>query len=850
MSKNFLVYKSSAGSGKTFILAKTYLQIALSKPQPEHFSQILAITFTVKAAAEMKERIIRYLSLLAHPTELGPDAQALKASLMKELKLSDEMLQSRSQELLTTILHNYGQFSVLTIDKFVNRLVRSFAAELGFTTDFDIELDVQRLALETVENLLEEAGAEPDISELLLSFLRYQIENDKSWKIETPLATLARHMASEEFYFQAQKLEGLSPSRVFKLKKEIEKRTAAFKQNIKELGQAALKLVGESGLTVDDFYRKKTGIIGYFQKAVDTDLTKLMTPNSYVLATVEEGKWSSKGENPNIEAIKGRLLDIYASLQEQLEEAPTIKFLEALSTSLFTLGLINELRVCFEQVKEDENVQLLSDFYQTISTNIILERAPFIHERIGNRFKHLLIDEFQDTSILQWQTFLPLIENGLGENHTSMVVGDVKQSIYRFRGGEPELFQSLKEDEEVLPGFLRQQINQQKLNENYRSSATIVDFNNRLFKLLTEAILTDNAAEIYSDFAQIPVKKDEGWIEVKLMHEDMENWSKQIQEWIQHNVSERGYRYSDICLLFHRNDHASQFATMLLEAGIPVVSDESLLLSNDPKIQAIIATLEAAYKGSDTFVLARWLAKLEQVEALKSSLHQTIQSVQAMRRKDFSRAAKIAEINLDERSLRSGTTYDQVLLVTRALKLDETDPFIRKLFDLTLEYEQTAKYLQIPFLQHWEEVGHKLSIDLTEGNAVRVMSIHKSKGLQFPIVILPLLGSKFTKLTNDRLWVNLEHTELELNTALLDTKSLRSTPFEELHDYELQKSQVDQLNVLYVALTRAEHKMYLMAKKPEGDKHWIEPPELASIAMLDEWNTETENLQIGNDRSR
>lgn len=850
MSKNFLVYKSSAGSGKTFVLAKSYLKIALSKSSPEQFSQILAITFTVKAAAEMKERIIRYLSEIINATNLGADTLTMKRLLMAELQVSDKELTEKCKALLTAILHNYGQFSVLTIDKFVNRLVRSFAAELGFTSDFEIELDVQRLSTETVEELLLKAGVDPGISKLLLDFLYHQIENDKSWKIETPLALLARHLTSEEFYFQAKKLEGLSPSKVFELKKSLSEQVKEFKKTTQRIGKEALEIVSTSGLSADDFYRKKTGIIGYFEKALEPDLLKLTTPNSYVLATVNDNKWYTGSTNGAIDAIKEKLLRCFNNLQEHLEGAANIKFIEALSTSLFSLGLINELRSSFEVVKEQQNIQMLSDFYQTISTNIIKERAPFIYERIGNRFKHVLIDEFQDTSILQWHTFLPLIQNGLAENHQSMVVGDVKQSIYRFRGGEPALFQSLAPDSELIPPFLKLQIQKETLNFNYRSSPTIIGFNNQLFAELKSTILTEENQDLYEDFFQESVKDQEGWVEAKLLHDDLDDWFDQVIQWIEHNIKDCRYKYEDICLLFHRNDHASAFANALIQEGIPVVSDESLLLTNDPRIQAIITTMEATNNGSDVFVLAKWLAKLDQIGALKGNLHSSIKALKSQKRKDFNKAATLAEIDLQDRKLRAGTTFEQVLSISRALDLDETDPFIRKLLDFALEYEQTAKYLQTPFLNHWQEKGEKLSIDLAAGNAVRVMSIHKSKGLQFPIVILPLLGCKFTKLTNDQLWIDLENKGLGLDTALIDTRSLRSTTFEPLYDAELERSQTDQLNVLYVGLTRAEQKMYLLIKKPESEKHWIEPMELAPLAKVDGWNEESMSLQLGIDRNR
>lgn len=846
MSEKFVVFKSSAGSGKTFTLALTYLKIALSKSTPDQFRQVLAITFTVKAAAEMKERIIRFLSGISNQRE-SDEIKTVVRILCEETGLNSEELHQKSSALLESILHNYEQFAVMTIDKFVNRLVRSFASDLGFTNDFEIELDTQRIADQTVDQLLTELESNQKLSQMLIEFLEHQVSNDLSWRLENQLSSLTTKLSTEEFYLKSKAIEHLSLDDFSRIQNDMSKKVRSYKSQVQKLGNETLELIAKRGLSMDDFYRKKTGIYSYFKAASQFDLNRLIHPNSYVQQTINDGKWYTGDSHGGIDAI---LPDLEQKLSEILELAgkgPRIKLMMSVGSSLYSLAVIHELRRCFEAVKEDENVQLLSDFYQTITERILEERAPFIYERIGNRFKHILIDEFQDTSLLQWKCFQPLIENTLAENNLNIIVGDEKQSIYRFRGGEPALFQSMNEEESDIPSFLKPHLSVNRLDTNYRSNETIVAFNNSFFEQLADQFLLENQKSVYGTLKQNAIKKAEGLVNLEVIENEEDAWINKVESWIQHNVSNCGFQYGDVALLFHTNDHASAFAQGLLERNIPVISDESLLLKNDPSVQLIISTIRAGLFDSEPFLLIHWLAKAEQLKKLQGNFHNLASEVKKLKRSTFDKTAQLAGISLRSDQFRKGHTYDQILIICRAFKLDEESAFIRKLLDFALEYEHGAKFLQKSFLNFWEQEMNGLSIDLSPQNAVRIMTIHKSKGLQFPIVILPLLGLNFGKVTHSSKWIDLSNQDLGLDTALIELNKLSDTPVEAELIQEQQQSFLDQLNALYVAFTRAEKKLYGLIKPSRKKEGLMDPEEMEVLTNLDGWDGDSASLTQGSD---
>ncbi len=516
ISKNFQVYKSSAGSGKTFTLARKYLNVILSHKDPNYFKRILAITFTVKAAHEMKERILAYLSGFAGNKTDRSDIQAMINLLEDDLQISQEEISARSNRILNRLIQHYGEFSVITIDKFVHRLVRLFSSDQGLTSNFEVEIDQQQITERVSAELFSRVCDEKDITEIILSYVKHQTTRDKSWNVSGSIENLIYQLTDEDFFLNARNFETLDWESTSDILNWIDQRVEQCKNQVIEIGNTAINQAENLGLTYSDFYFGKTGIFGYFSKAKEGNLEYVWSPNSRVVATIEENKWASKSAPDHVLGIVEAWQSQYHKIEQIHDEIGNCLLLINLKSQVFRMALIGYLRQILQSVKEEDNQQLLSDFYQILSENFSEEATPFIYERIGQRFQHIMIDEFQDTSKLQWLNLIPLVENALAEGNSTLIVGDAKQSIYRFRGSEPQQFVELPTVARESQLLFTSEYESHVLEFNYRSAPSIIKFNNRFFKDLVNA-LPQSLASTYKDVAQKHIKKDGGSVRFDLV---------------------------------------------------------------------------------------------------------------------------------------------------------------------------------------------------------------------------------------------------------------------------------------------------------------------------------------------
>lgn len=842
--KRFLVYKSSAGSGKTFTLARVYLALVLGNKATDYFKKILAITFTVRAAAEMKERIISYLSAMSGASGRN-DTESMIGLLRSDTGLNDEEIRQRSGQILNAILHSYSEFSILTIDKFAHRLIRSFSSDLGLTPDFEVEIDQGRINDLVVESLFEKAGKGDDLTRLLLQFIEHQLQEDKSWDIQNHILETANELNSEEFFLKSPAFKGLMAKDVTRLKSWIEHELEAFYEKVSRPAREALENIKSSGLTAEDFFHGTSGIYGYFLAAATRNHKKL-EPNSWVLKTIGEGKWQSGTKNPVVLTRSEGLEQKFHEIQNALQNLPRIRFLQGLMGTIFTMGLVEELRTLFLEVKTTENIQTLQDFYRMISQKFSAEQTPFIYERLGNRYAHILIDEFQDTSLLQWQNIVPLVENSLSEGQVSLVVGDVKQSIYRFRGSEPSQFLQLPNVGRQSDLLFAEEYNEQVLIHNYRSAKSIVQFNNRFFESLVGNVLEHSLSGIYNDLKQTAVSPETGSVTFRFVSEIpdtdkrelfLDCFDQRINELLDQNI-----RLGDICILFHRNSDASYMAAGLLEKGYHVVSEESLLLEHNPEVQLLISTLCAHRFADDPFYQQRWLSRLKLMEFVTESEYHSKAQELKQHKLDFKELSRALNLELDLRQMEHGDSFSMLYYLSGFFKLNREGPFISKLLDFALDFEHSGTFLKYSFLAHWETKQSKLSIELQDGqNAIRIMTIHKSKGLEFPAVLIYLPELQFDRLTKDYAWMTSGLDIPELDSALMKVQQLKNTPFQEIYDEELAKSTLDKINILYVAMTRARSHMDIFSLEKGGQP---KSKELQFITQWPEWNAEKLMLQF------
>ena len=357
--------------------------------------------------------------------------------LSEECNISKEQIGQRSKVILSHLLQNYGDLSVLTIDKFIHRIVRSFASDLGYQPDFEIEINGSQLADQVVEGIMADVGIDDHLSKLLIEYSLVQSLDDKAWDITSVLLSLTRELNSEEYFLSFDQKKKLQMADVPETSAWLHEQIRNTEQLLSEFGKRAIDLISDSGLESTDFHQGKKGIAGFFDKCAAGNLEYAVNPNSYVNKSINEGVWQSTGKHPMVLEIQSELERITREILSLTSDIRNAIFYSKLTSQLYSVALIGEIQSRLTSIKSEHNKQLLSDFYRSISEKLGDELSPFIYERLGNRYAHILIDEFQDTSILQWSSLQPLLINSLAEGNSTLVVGDAKQSIYRFRGSDP-----------------------------------------------------------------------------------------------------------------------------------------------------------------------------------------------------------------------------------------------------------------------------------------------------------------------------------------------------------------------------------------------------------------------------
>lgn len=830
---NFIVYKSSAGSGKTFTLVKEYLKLALKDKHDlsSAFKGILAITFTNKAASEMKSRIIKALKELA-----SDDNKALMSILVKEMNISEEELQQRASHVLSQILHHYSDFSIGTIDSFTHRIIRTFALDLKLPVNFQIEMDTESVFTKIISLLINKLGQDDLITDYLVRFSLTQVEENKSWDPEKGLYQIINELNKEGKKDLIDKLNKFSIKDFEHIKEQLEAEIKNYYSTLSLIGNDALQLIQKSGVSVEDFYQKKSGIVGFFNKLINlknnSEPYKKNLINSYVKDTIENDKWYTSSKSTNsavIENIKHQLIDLYHKAVLFIDENQE-KFIvySSIKSHIHAIGLVNELAKLIEEYKKEENILFISEFNERISNVVSSEPTPFIFERLGERYKHFLLDEFQDTSNLQWHNMLPLVDNALGNGNLNLIVGDGKQSIYRWRNADVKQFVNLPsiENPKLNPiitereSALKRNFKEQFLDTNFRSDSVVVDFNNSLFDYLSKTVLSTDYEKIYHNQKQLSKKPANGYVSIDFPQQIKDDENDDINtiyalNYIKQAIND-GYDYKDICIIVRKNSEGNQTANYLINQKIPVVSSDSLLLANSPEIKLITAFISYLINHQDLISASSILNYLYQEKKINEE-----QFVSALRELNIYKKKTLHEllnqfgINIEFEKLFSSNLFDTCIEIINAFGLNHKNPiYIRFFLDEILAYLQNHTSNHHAFLTWWEKRSEKASLVIPEGvNAVNIMTIHASKGLEFPVVISPFMSGNAIK--DDTIWVELDSEKLDLPVALLKTgKKIELTRFKDTSVDEQQQQILDTLNVLYVNFTRAVDRLHIISPIP------------------------------------
>ncbi|MDL2314918.1 UvrD-helicase domain-containing protein [Bacteroidales bacterium OttesenSCG-928-C19] len=835
--KKFKVYKSAAGSGKTYTLVKEYLKIVLK--DTGKYNRILAITFTNKAANEMKNRIIESLSEIATLKE-QPE-KGLAKDLLDEINIPFEQLKTNAETVLQNILHNFSDFAISTIDSFTHRIVRTFAFDLNLPLNFNIELDNEVIVDQAVDALMERIGHDEEISKILLEFTFSKLQDDKNWHIDRDLKQQAKQLQKEGVEQHLDKLKSVTIDEFASIAKLQRKENQLLKEEIKNIGKNFFNQINKQGLSESDFHQGSRGICGLFSKIEKFEGKEI--PFSQTLQNIIENKQFSKpkgAQNVQIEELSPTILQwVNSFLEKQKQYISRKLFLE----NLYAVAVLNELNQLIEGYSRDEKVLHISEFNKRISKIVLEEPVPFLYERIGERYQHYLIDEFQDTSVLQWQNLLPLLENGLAQNHFSMIVGDSKQAIYRFRQGEVEQFEMLpevyqKDDNPYLEErehTLIQHYELDVLKYNFRSKRNIVEFNNELFKVVAETYLGENYKKIFlgdeskddPGVEQLVIKED-GYVQVEFLEKEeyTENTCEKVFQSIVASLRD-GYQMKDICILTRANKDLTVLSEYLSkkeinQQPISLASDESFKLNSSTKIRFIISVLE--YLNQPTIQTPQ-LQILEYLIELKKVKQNEIIPYFQKKNIPFETFLKKAGYDITVLSAYSTSLYDTCEKIIRLFSLNEpSDIYVAAFLNSIASYAKTNEQNIGAFLQWFSENKDKLSAKSSEDlNAVHLMTIHKSKGLGYPVIIYPFADSKSN--TTFDLWMETDKDVFSIPTGLITTKKeVASSCFSERFSEEKEKAMLDMVNVLYVALTRAKDRMYIYCSKPSEKEDAVNYP--------------------------
>lgn len=860
----FTVYRASAGSGKTFTLVKEYLRICLQSDDIEKYRHILAITFTNKACNEMKERIIRTLHGFSGE---GKTDKIMLQKLAKESGKTEEEIRDFSAKMLQKMLQDYSALSISTIDSFIHKVIRSFAYELDIPHNFEVHLERDELLDAIVANVLDEVSddEQQEITKALIEFTESKIDESSGWNIESALRDFASELLREDSFLQLEKVAAIPPEKITKLIKQLRVTTSAFEQKINIFGTQILDLIASQGLTADDFSYKKSGIFGYFVRLKNFP-EKDLEFGARGLAVLETGKWTSSKDLmviDKIDAIKEQLHSLILTVhQYENEYAPQYYLAKLIAKNINQIRVAEAISRALAKVKDDKNILPVNEFQTIISAIVSEQEAPVIYERIGERYDSILIDEFQDTSLLQFRNLLPLIENAQFKSEDSLVVGDAKQSIYRFKGGEaqqlvdlPLIYGSdtneiLKSREIAINNYKTQT---ETLKANYRSRQNVIEFNNEFYNTIAK---TDNYIErIYENHKQefLP-EKTEGYVRIEAV--ENENPKDQKAQRILEIIEECktfGYAAGDVTVLVRDNRRGAELAAFLMDNKYHVETGESLLFTQSKDVCLLLALIQYLSDRKNKlyrYELLYYSGFSEEINF--DEKHELLQ-------KPFFEFDSILSCFLGQAfnsgKLRQKNLFEICVSGIRIFNLNGNSVFISSFLDLVTEAQQWQNTLA-DFIAWWNEVKNKKSIQQNlSANAVKIMTIHKSKGLEFPVVILPDCDWKI-KTTVKNVWVE-NVPDIEVSPLLLRVeKSMEKTAYAPLFHDEILKSKSDTVNLLYVATTRASERLYMLYEYSEQKNDFTQANHYIQLFLADKdvkngayefGNAETTKIQKSKD---
>ncbi len=878
------LFSASAGSGKTYTLTIEYIKMALCEVETKgYFRRILAVTFTIKAAEEMRQRILHFLAGMAdYPSFLHTSTSEQEKILAVFEKIQTELadegiildkdsLAGRAATTLQQILQDYGLFSVMTIDSFVQRLSASFVVELNLPSQYEVLLDSNGLIHDLINRLLDQVNSTGDqeLSTLILSFANQEVVEGRNWnRMRDSLHGFLKISLEEKFLPIEPHLAHFQVNDFLRLENQLRTSLQNMLQEVITVADSFIQIIDGLGYPDAFYYYGATGPVGNIRTFIKKPEIADKSYSNFKKA-IEGNTWTSAKATGADEATIEQHATELGELGSQFIELQSLywkryRFLHWVLKDLKKLALLNLIQREMRAYQQENSAIPILEFSKRVYEVISQDPIPFIYEKLGDRYFHIFIDEFQDTSILQWKNFMPLVENATSVGKQSLLVGDAKQSIYKFRGGEVSLIASLATQDRSLVSshfadqsldeqrfdYLLNQIGPKALNDNYRSAIEVVEFNNQFYGSLVEnesllqicPLIKPLYGQNLTQNPKVAPSQSNGKVDLLVYHKSKENFGftepenefmfEQVVNLIRHNRS-IGFRYQDLAILTRKNKHSRYLALRLKEEGIPVISSDSLLVHYSPVVGFILSYLALYEEPKETLYLYELIyqyAELmgQEVSSADLAFVDQLGGDSAFENSLLYFQTKRVEVPAFSDLLH--WVYDLVSTFD-LLNVFSGQEYLWKFLDVLNEYVLLKDKLVAGFLQHFNQNRNSYCISSSnQVDAVTISSIHKSKGLEYPVVILPFVNWTF-QADSEKIWFELGDQvsedlemgeDLRLQHIYGRVNATEVLAFPDLVQQTLKEKEaifLDALNMLYVATTRPKQSLHLLLTVPDMDLH-------------------------------
>ena len=840
MNYSFKIINSSAGSGKTFKLAIEFISKLLVTEDDNHFKSMLALTFTNKASAEMKDRILLYLLDLKEQRN-----NVIKELVLKKTSLDEIYVVKRSAKILEKILYNYSNFNVITIDSFTNNIISSID-ESNHNEDSLVELDSDIYIDLAIDELISEIDGNEELKNLLIEFAKFKITVNKSWDITYDLKDFSVFIDKESNKDQIEYFKKMDNNLLSKLRKQILDFKIKKRHEIISLFDRTLNMIYENGLVDSDFRG------GYFPKYLKSQLNddKFIINESIEKSLIGKSnlynKTLEKIKIERIESIRKNLINNYLEIKQLVLELYKIN---STLNYLPSFSIISKLEEKIQKIQDENGIRLISKFNKQLNLLIQQNDTPYIYEKLGSRFTDFYIDEFQDTSELQWNNLIPLISNSIhSESHDGLkgsllIVGDPKQSIYRWRGGKFNQFINLIYGQ-TNPFHFKPDI--EKIDSNFRSSREIINFNSDFFTYLSNHLELDIYDSDDLNFKQESNKKEVGHVSITSCESEI-FYSKIKNEIL--DILDRGYEPNEIAILVRFNKHAKDLIENINSSKFNLISSEVLQITSSKKIQFLISILKLSKSKNDYSERKRVIDFLfkhnyfgNNYENLNKCFHINLSRTDII---DFFR--NISKQKFDFKYFTSLNILDAVKYCIDNFHININDAYLYAFIDNIFEFIESPDDSISSYIEYWEKKSDSIHLNIPEHrDSIVISTIHKAKGLEFPFVIVPIYNDRINDNRNaDPIWLYEPFKSFDSLKWTLVPKSQNlihmGNNAKEIYESSELNIKLDTINLLYVAFSRAESELCIISKKDNLNNNSLS----SIIHNFLEYKTVTEEYKIG-----